>query len=153
MCKPHTYSEGLMSHKHGTEAVVARNSVVLRTAQLAFRSKPHAGLSDLQHATRTLYVQTGARHVIWGWLRRSENVNIISHYTPPPTTEKFVASTERRLRSLAAGVSPRKTRSIHVGFVVDKVELGQSFLRVLRFSPVNISFHRRSPNSYHPGNA
>jgi hypothetical protein len=42
---------------------------------------------------------------------------------------------------------------VHVGFVVDKVVLGQVFLRVLRFSPVNISFHRRSPNSYHLGNA
>jgi hypothetical protein len=27
--------------------------------------------------------------------------------------------------------------SVHVGFVVDKVALGQVFLRVLRFSPVN----------------
>jgi hypothetical protein len=36
---------------------------------------------------------------------------------------------------------------------MDKVALGQVFLRVLRFSPVNISFHRRSPNSYHLGNA
>jgi hypothetical protein len=27
----------------------------------------------------------------------------------------------------------------------------QVFLRVLRFSLVNISFHRRSPNSYHLG--
>jgi hypothetical protein len=39
--------------------------------------------------------------------------------------------------------------SIHVGFVVDKVALGQVFLRVLY--PVNISFHRRSPNLYHLG--
>jgi hypothetical protein len=39
----------------------------------------------------------------------------------------------------------------HVGFVVDKVALGQVFLRVLRLSPVNTSFHRRSPNSYHLG--
>jgi hypothetical protein len=38
-------------------------------------------------------------------------------------------------------------------FVVDKVALGQVFLRVLRFPPVNISFHRRFPNSYHLGNA
>jgi hypothetical protein len=30
---------------------------------------------------------------------------------------------------------------------------GTGFLRVLRFPPVNISFHRRSPNSYHLGNA
>jgi hypothetical protein len=46
------------------------------------------------------------------------------------------------LRSLAAGLSPRRPGfapgSIHVGFVVDKVALAQVFLRVLRFSPVNI---------------
>jgi hypothetical protein len=61
------------------------------------------------------------------------------------------------LRSLVAGLSPRRPRfapgSIRVGFVVDKVALEQVFLKVLRFSPVNISFHRRSPNSYHLGNA
>jgi hypothetical protein len=28
--------------------------------------------------------------------------------------------------------------SVHVRFVVDKVALGQVFLRVLRFSPVNL---------------
>jgi hypothetical protein len=37
--------------------------------------------------------------------------------------------------------------SILVGFVVDKVTLGQVFLRVFRF-PLSISFHRRSPYSY-----
>jgi hypothetical protein len=46
------------------------------------------------------------------------------------------------LRSLVVGLSPRRPGftpgSIHVGFVVDKVALGQVFLRVLRFSPVNI---------------
>jgi hypothetical protein len=46
------------------------------------------------------------------------------------------------LRSLVAGLSPRRPGfapgSIHVGFVVDKMALGQVFLRVLRFSPVNI---------------
>jgi hypothetical protein len=61
------------------------------------------------------------------------------------------------LRSLVAGLSPRRPGfapgSIHVGFVVDRVALGQVFLRVLRFSPVNISFHSRSPNPYHLGNA
>jgi hypothetical protein len=59
------------------------------------------------------------------------------------------------LRRLVVGLSPRRPGfapgSIHVGFVVDKLVLGQVFLRVLRFSPVNISFHRRSPNSYHLG--
>jgi hypothetical protein len=46
------------------------------------------------------------------------------------------------LRRLVAGLSSRSPGfapgSIHVGFVVDKVELRQDFLRVLRFSPVNI---------------
>jgi hypothetical protein len=46
-----------------------------------------------------------------------------------------------------------RPESIHVGFMVDKVALGQVFLRVLRFCAVNIPFHRRSPNSYHLGNA
>jgi hypothetical protein len=38
-------------------------------------------------------------------------------------------------------------RSVDVGFVVDKVALGQVFLRVLRFS-LSISFHRGSRLSY-----
>jgi hypothetical protein len=42
------------------------------------------------------------------------------------------------LRSLVAGLSPGRPGiapgSIHVGFVVDKVALGQVFLRVVRFS-------------------
>jgi hypothetical protein len=50
-----------------------------------------------------------------------------------------------RLRSLVAGLSPRRSGfapgSIHVGFVVDKVALGQVFLRVLRF-PLSI-YHSR----------
>jgi hypothetical protein len=45
------------------------------------------------------------------------------------------------LRRLVAGLSPRRPGfdplSVHVVFVVDKVALGQAFLRVLRFSPVN----------------
>jgi hypothetical protein len=45
------------------------------------------------------------------------------------------------LRRLAAGLPPRRPGfdpvSIYVGFVVDKVALGQVFRRVLRFSPVN----------------
>ena len=44
-------------------------------------------------------------------------------------------------QAVSRGLSPRRPRfdpgSVHVGFVVDKVELGQGFLRVLRFSPVN----------------
>jgi hypothetical protein len=45
------------------------------------------------------------------------------------------------LRRLIVGLSPRKPRfdpgSVHVEFVVDKVALGQVFLRVLRFFPAN----------------
>ena len=46
------------------------------------------------------------------------------------------------LRRLVAGLPPRRPRFdpglVYVGFVVDKVALGQVFPRVLRFSPVNI---------------
>jgi hypothetical protein len=46
------------------------------------------------------------------------------------------------LRRLVTGLSPRRPGfdpgSVHVGFVVDKVALGQAFLRVLRFSPVSL---------------
>jgi hypothetical protein len=45
------------------------------------------------------------------------------------------------LRRLAAGLPPRRPGfdpgSVHVGFVVDEVALGQVFPRALRFSPVN----------------
>jgi hypothetical protein len=47
------------------------------------------------------------------------------------------------LRRLAAGLPPRRPGfdpgSVHVGFVVDKLALGQVFPRVLRFSPVNFT--------------
>jgi hypothetical protein len=46
------------------------------------------------------------------------------------------------LRRLVAGLSPRRPGfnpgPVHVGFMVDKVALGQVFLRVLRLSPVNL---------------
>jgi hypothetical protein len=46
------------------------------------------------------------------------------------------------LRQLVASLSPQRPRfipgSVHVGFVVDKVALGEVFLRVLRFFPVDI---------------
>jgi hypothetical protein len=45
------------------------------------------------------------------------------------------------LRRLVAGLSPLRPGfdpgSVHVGLVVDNVALGQVFVRVLRFSPVN----------------
>jgi hypothetical protein len=46
-----------------------------------------------------------------------------------------------RFRLLVTGLSPRRPRfvsgAVHVGFVVDKVALGQVYLRVLLFSLVN----------------
>jgi hypothetical protein len=41
-------------------------------------------------------------------------------------------------RPLTAAVAWVRAQVNPVGFVVDKVELGQVYLRVLRFSPVNI---------------
>jgi hypothetical protein len=40
-------------------------------------------------------------------------------------------------------------RSVHVGFVVDKVALGQVSLRVLWFSPLNINLSQLSVLTYH----
>jgi hypothetical protein len=60
----------------------------------------------------------------------------------PPKYEAGVLTTRSRL-SLAG--------SVYVGFVVDKVALGQVFLRVLRFSPVNIIPPRLSLLTYHLG--
>jgi hypothetical protein len=66
-------------------------------------------------------------------------------YLRPVLRRIFGSSTDGEgpwLRSLVAGLSPRRPGfvpgSIHVGFVMDKVALGQVFLRVLLFSPVNI---------------
>jgi hypothetical protein len=46
------------------------------------------------------------------------------------------------LRWLVAGLSPERPRfelsSVHVGFVMDKVSLGQVSLQVIQLSPVNI---------------
>jgi hypothetical protein len=48
------------------------------------------------------------------------------------------------LRRLVTGLSLRRPGfdpgSVHVGFVVDKVALGQAFLRVVAF-PLSIPFH------------
>jgi hypothetical protein len=41
--------------------------------------------------------------------------------------------------------------SVHVGFVVDKVALGQVFLRVFRFPPVTVLLSRLSMVIYHLG--
>jgi hypothetical protein len=46
------------------------------------------------------------------------------------------------LRQLIVGLSPWKPRftprSVHVGFVIDKVTLGCVFLQVFQFSPIGI---------------
>jgi hypothetical protein len=46
------------------------------------------------------------------------------------------------VRHLVTSLSPRRPEfapgSVHMGFVVDKVTLGQIFLRILRFTPVSV---------------
>jgi hypothetical protein len=42
------------------------------------------------------------------------------------------------LRLLVPSLSLRRPGSVRVGFVMDKVAVGQVFLQVLHFSPVNI---------------
>jgi hypothetical protein len=53
-----------------------------------------------------------------------------------------------RLRQWVAGLSPRRPgfvpRSVHVGFVVDKVELEQVFLQVLWFSYITWEMNNRT---------
>jgi hypothetical protein len=46
-----------------------------------------------------------------------------------------------------AGLSPRRPGTVHMGFVVDRVALGQVFIWVLWFSP-SIYFHCGPPYSY-----
>jgi hypothetical protein len=59
------------------------------------------------------------------------------------------------LKSLVAGLSPQRPGfapgSIHVGFVVEKWHWDRFSSEFFSF-PLSISFHRRSPNSYHLGN-
>jgi hypothetical protein len=56
--------------------------------------------------------------------------------------EDFVIELVKKFGRLVAGLSPRRPGfapgPIYVGFVVDRVALGQVLLRVLRFSPVII---------------
>jgi hypothetical protein len=49
-----------------------------------------------------------------------------------------------QLVTAEAGFAPS---SVHVGFVVDRVALGQIFLQVFRV-PLSVSFHHGSPYSY-----
>jgi hypothetical protein len=57
------------------------------------------------------------------------------------------------LRWLISSLSPQKhtTESVHVGFVVNKVALGQVFLQILPFSHVNIIPPWLSMLIYHLG--
>jgi hypothetical protein len=70
---------------------------------------------------------------------------LVTHQTRYPTGRLCISCkrlTMFQLRSSVADLSSRRPGfapgSIHVGFVVDKVALGQVLLRDLRFSPVNI---------------
>jgi hypothetical protein len=67
------------------------------------------------------------------------------HEVLPSVEKQCSEKTVPWLRRLVAGLSPwwsgLAPRSVHEGFVVDTVALGQIFLRVLLFSPVNILPH------------
>jgi hypothetical protein len=75
-----------------------------------------------------------------------QTVNGGNHFSEDFTIYDFLSKLSRYkaapwLRRLAAGLPPRRPGfdpgSVHVGYVVDKVALGQVFPRELRFSPVN----------------
>jgi hypothetical protein len=63
-------------------------------------------------------------------------MNSVTWYYRKQTQGRAMAQVVSR-RPLTAKARVR-ARINHVGFVVDKMELEQVFLRVLRFSPVNI---------------
>jgi hypothetical protein len=63
------------------------------------------------------------------------------------TGRAVVQAVSRRPLTAVAGFA---FGSVHMGFVMEKVALGQVFLRVLMFS-LPVSFHRTSPYSYFLG--
>jgi hypothetical protein len=82
--------------------------------------------------------------VVWTFCQRCENRLSIEIQAKVNLCVSSMAA-KRALpwfRWLVVGISRRRTRfapgSIHVGFVVDKVALGQAFHPFLRFSPVSI---------------
>jgi hypothetical protein len=90
------------------------------------------------------------QHFVYG-MRKTKHVEHFRSWVISVSVTNIWGRAVPWLRSLVAGLSPWRLGftpgSIHVGFVVDKVALGQVFLQVLQFSPVNISFHHHSPNS------
>jgi hypothetical protein len=104
--------------------------------------------------------ESGVSELRWGLTIGQKMVAVLGTLctTPPSNNNQQLSTTLHKampwLKRLVAGLSPRRPGfapgSIHAGFVVDKVALGQVFVRVPRF-PLSISFHRRSPNSYHLG--
>jgi hypothetical protein len=87
--------------------------------------------AELFHADGQTDGRTGMafRHFASAFQKNSSGITYFWNRPPP------------WLRRLVACLSPRRLGfdpgSVHVGFVVDKVPLGQVFPRVLRFSPVN----------------
>jgi hypothetical protein len=64
-------------------------------------------------------------------VQKSSNIDC----NTPSLGRAMAQAVSRRPLTWEAGFAPE---SIHVGFVVDRVVLGQVFLRVLRISPVSI---------------
>ena len=61
-------------------------------------------------------------------------ITLISWYD---TVKRYMSRVMPWLRWLVTGLSLQNPRSVRVGFVVDKVALGQVFLQVLQFSPIS----------------
>jgi hypothetical protein len=87
-------------------------------------------------------VRSSRRFIVCTGRRVVENLHLtfyaftVSFYVTFSYTDRAVAqAVSRRPLTAEARVRPE---SVHVGFVVDKVALGQVFPRVLRFSPVNL---------------
>jgi hypothetical protein len=83
----------------------------------------------------------------WGRISRDNMGSIHQWQTPVNSDNKNRGTCSPTvqavpwLRRLVAGLPPRRPGfdpGVHVGFVLDKVALGQVFPRVLRFVPVNI---------------
>jgi hypothetical protein len=100
-----------------------------------------------------------SQHAVWRCHDEASSVHqtpVVLFWCDPWEFWELNSSKYQWFRLLVAGLSPRRPGfapvSIHVGFVVDKVALGQVFSEFFGF-PLSISFHRGYPNSYHLGNA
>jgi hypothetical protein len=70
------------------------------------------------------------------WVCTTNNVLKANAKTKFVCFSKDIIRTKASTIKIGPGFMPG---TVHVGFVVDKVALGQNFLQVLQFSPVNVN--------------